>query len=347
MINKAIRILWVGVLMSTLAHCIKEPAKPQNPNLPKESSIRVAVLCEGNYLWNNAQLDVYYPDSNILWSDAFTQVNQRQIGDVLHSGLVIQDAIWLVVNNSGNIVVLDKHHLKVKQTINISKSPRYLTSFGGKIYVSDLESNAISIYDTATQKIIQIPVLLNPSGVRSGWTEHIEVFHNKIVAAVYDGFLWVFDPIQEKVQRIAAPKGTQYLAIDKNQQLWVASTYNDSSVLTRYDSDFKIIDRYELPKNETITRLKRSVTGDTLWMLVSSELQGMDVRNPGVRFKKTVPYTMGYGLGVNPWNGDIYMSDAYDYLKRGRVAVLNASADSVKADFFTGIIPSEFVFMQP
>jgi DNA-binding beta-propeller fold protein YncE len=58
-----------------------------------------------------------------------------------------------------------------------------------------------------------------------------------------------------------------------------------------------------------------------------------------------VPYTTGYGLAVNPQNGDIYITDAYDYIRKGRVVILNAGADSIKNSFFSGIIPSSFVFL--
>jgi hypothetical protein len=88
-----------------------------------------------------------------------------------------------------------------------------------------------------------------------------------------------------------------------------------------------------------------SVTGDSLWLLVGGELQCRNLRNPRVAIKKVVPYTVGYGLGVNPYNGDVYISDAYDYIRKGRVVGLNAGGDSMKYSFFSGIIPASFVFL--
>ncbi len=345
MTNLSLRGLVLISLSVFLNACLKEPQRHQNSNMGGSKN-SVAVLCEGNYLWNNAQLDMYDPDSQWVWSNAFESANNRPLGDVLQSGVYWNNTLWLVVNNSGKMMALNPESLKLKKQIDISKSPRFMTYFDGKIYVSDLESNEISIFDTLTENLRKIPVLPNPSGVRSGWTENILVFQGKIVSAVNDGFLWIYNPQNDSVVLKVAEKGAQLLCLDKQNRLWLAATDKDRSVLTCYDQTFSVQGRYEFPPEEKITRLKASVTGDTLWMLVSSKLQGFDINKPQEMIKRTVPYTMAYGLGVNPYNGDIYLSDAFDYIKKGRVVVLNAQGDSVKNDFFSGIIPSEFVFIR-
>ena len=52
---------------------------------------------------------------------------------------------------------------------------------------------------------------------------------------------------------------------------------------------------------------------------------------------------MYYGLGVEPVTGDVYVSDAIDYMQKGRV--LRYSKSGVKLDSFTAdIIPGAFCF---
>jgi hypothetical protein len=75
---------------------------------------------------------------------------------------------------------------------------------------------------------------------------------------------------------------------------------NDVSILTCFDENFQVKERVVLPQGENITRMCRSVTGDSLWLLVGGELQCRNLRNPRVAIKKVVPYTVGYGFGVNP-----------------------------------------------
>ncbi len=327
-----------------LSACIKEP-QSNNSNKPSLNAAPVAVLCEGNFMWNNAQLDIFNPDSDSLWSRAFESVNQRPLGDVLQSGLVYGNTLWLVVNNSGKLLGLNSKTCKLQQQIEISKSPRFALAHQGKLYVTDIESNAITILDTATRNTQKIQVLPNPNGIRSGWTENIVTFNNKIVAAVYDGFLWVYDPISQEKTLVSSPKGTQLLSVDKQNRLWVGGSEADSSFMHALNANLEVTQRISFPKGNNLSRMCLSATRDTMWLLLGGNLQARDLQKPQIPINKIVPYTTGYGLGVNPQNGDIYISDAYDFISRGRVAVLNAGADSVKTSFFTGINPGAFVFL--
>ena len=333
-------------LIVGMVSCIKEPVKPNNDFNPSESA-RVAVLCEGNFMWNNAQLDVYLPDSNKLQSNVFEIVNYRPLGDVLQSGIIYGNTFWLVVNNSGLVIGLDPKSFKIKHKINISKSPRYAVGYKGKLYVSDLESNAITQLDTQTLEIKTFKVLENPKGQRSGWTENITVYNDKIVAAVYDGYLWVLNPVDESIVRIESIKGSQLLEIDAENRLWVGVSDGDSSSLLKFNSNFKLENRIDFPKGNNLNRMCKTVSGDSLWILISGQLECRDLKNPSVAIHTVIPYTEGYGLSVNPQNGDIYVSDAIDYISKGRVVVMNAKADSIKNSFYSGIIPSDFVFIAP
>lgn len=334
------------VLIVGMVSCIKEPEKPDNDFTPSESA-HVAILCEGNFMWNNAQLDVYMPDSNKLQSNVFEIVNNRPLGDVLQSGIIYGNTFWLVVNNSGLLLGLDPKSFKIKHQINISKSPRYAVGYKGKLYVTDLESNAITQLDTQTFEIKTFKVLENPKGQRSGWTENIAVYNDKIVAAVYDGYLWVLNPVDESIVRIESTKGSQLLEIDAENRLWVGVSDGDSSSLLKFNSNFKLENRIDFPKGNNLNRMCKTVSGDSLWILISGQLECRDLKNPSVAIPTVIPYTEGYGLSVNPQNGDIYVSDAIDYISKGRVVVMNAKADSIKNSFYSGIIPSDFVFITP
>ncbi len=340
-----IRTTLIAIIIFFMGSCIKEPVDSGNVNVSAKDA-RVAVLCEGNFMWNNAQLDIYNPDSNTLWSNAFEAVNNRPIGDVLQSGLLYGNTLWLVVNNSGLIVGVNPETLKVKHQVNVGKSPRFATALNGKLYISDLENNAVTVLDTQSLSSRIIPVRKNATGTRVGWTEHIIEYNNQIVSAVYDGYIWVYDPQTDISKLITCPKGAQFLSVDAQNRLWVGANDADSSSLTCLNADFAVTERVEFPPKNNLTRMCLSLSRDSLWMLVGGNLECCDLRNPKKSvFVQVVPYTTGYGLAVNPQNGDIYIADPYDYIRKGRVVILNAGADSIKNSFFSGIIPSGFVFL--
>ncbi len=344
-INMRIRTSLITILILSLGSCIKEPSDSGN-GIVSAKETRVAVLCEGNFMWNNAQLDIYNPDSNTLWSNAFEAVNNRPIGDVLQSGLLYGNTLWLVVNNSELIVAVDPQTLKVKHQINAGKSPRFATALNGKLYISDLENNAITVLDTQSLGTRTLSVRKNATGTRVGWTEDIIEYNQHIVSAVYDGYIWVYDPVTDSSRLITCAKGAQFLCKDAQNRLWVGANDADSSSLTCLNENFTVTERVEFPPKNNLTRMCLSRTRDSLWLLIGGNLQCCDLRNTKKSiFVPIVPYTTGYGLAVNPQNGDIYITDAYDYIRKGRVVILNAGADSVKNSFFSGIIPSNFVFL--
>lgn len=305
---------------------------------------KVGILCEGNFLWGNAQLDVWVPDSNLFVDKAFEQANQKPIGDILQSAFRYGSSLYLLVNNSGLLYALNPTTLEVRKRITGFKSPRYAAAHDGKIYITDLEANAVSVYDTLTEEITSIQILKNAEGVRSGWTEGICFWNQKMVAAVNDGFLWVFDPLTNSSELIEADTGSKQLAIDSRNRLWIGSSSGKQSSLKALSQNFEVVYAKSWTNEGELSRLSASLTGDTLWFIRSGTLAGLSIESPEIEFSKVVPYTDIYGMEVDPTTGEIYVSDAGDYVSRGRWSVLNPSGDSIIHSGKTGIIPGGFVF---
>jgi hypothetical protein len=59
-----------------------------------------------------------------------------------------------------------------------------------------------------------------------------------------------------------------------------------------------------------------------------------------------IPGTSGnfYGLGIHPISGDVYVSDAIDFVQQGKV-LRYSSAGTLSSDFTVGIIPGDFLFV--
>ncbi len=53
-----------------------------------------------------------------------------------------------------------------------------------------------------------------------------------------------------------------------------------------------------------------------------------------------------YGLGIHPANGNIYVSDAKDYVQNGTVYQYNQVTGSLVRTFPAGRIPGSFCFTQ-
>jgi streptogramin lyase len=287
---------------------------------------------------------VWSADSNLFVDKAFEKANQKPIGDVLQSAFMYGNTLYLVVNNSGILYALNPNTLKVRKRITGFKSPRYAAAHNGKIYISDLEANAVNVYDTLTDELKSVQILQNAKGTRSGWSEDICFWNQNIVAAVNDGFLWIFDPATSVSKLIEADTGSKYLAIDSRNRLWIGANSGNQSSLKALNQNLEEVYAKTWTKEGELTRLKASLTGDTMWLIRSGQLAGISVGSPEEEFSKVVPYTNIYGMGIDPNTGEIYVSDAGDYVSRGRWSVLNPAGDSIIYSGKTGIIPGGFVF---
>ena len=139
------------LLVLAFAGCADDIIDPDKDkkDLPKGGE-RVAVLCEGNFMWANARLDLIQTDTGMsqLLSNVYEKANNKPIGDVLQSGLVAGNNLFLSINNSGKVLGLDPYTFKQKKMNAKLKSPRCLMMVGGDLWVSDLYANRISVLDT-------------------------------------------------------------------------------------------------------------------------------------------------------------------------------------------------------
>ena len=327
-----------------LSACTDELISEGNDLLTLESR-KIGILCEGNFLWENAQMDVWVPDSSSFISNAFEKANNKPLGDVLQSAVLYGSKLYLVVNSSGIVYSVNPKTLEVLERYTTGfTSPRYAVGYQGKLYVSEINANNVVVLDTLDGSISEIPVMKKTNGERSGWTENITVWNNKIISAVYDGFLWVYSPSEKETDLIALDTGAQYLAVDAKKRLWVGCSHGKSSSLTAFDVDFNTIARKEWKNEGSMGHLSNSMTGDTLWYTISGELKGITIDDMDNEFSVKVPYASIYGMDVDPRTGEIYVSDALDYVSRGRWSVLNPAGDSIIHSGKTGIIPGGFVF---
>ncbi len=304
--------LALGSLVTSCTPEDKPAPSPKNIPLAK-----VLILCEGNFLWENAQLDVWLPDSQILISNAYELQNNKPLGDVLQSGLYANGRLWLSVNNSGKILELDPKTL-IETKKNISPNyPRYMAyslAFQS-LFVTDLKKNRVRELDA--QSLIlkhEYPVLPQKMGEFSGWTEHILEWNQKIVAANLDGNILIMDPVLKSQKLIKVDSGAQYLAVDKQNQLWVVSSKANESSITLVDAD-------EPPKvyrlNMPIQRISLGVNKDTLWVLNQNRVHFIDLKNTSSGVILNQAFTIKdaqniYSMGVHPQTGEFYIGDARD-----------------------------------
>lgn len=334
----------------------------------------IIILNEGNFNRANASLSVWrYPSSEIR-NGAFSAVNGLALGDVAQSAIMTSEHLFVVVNNSDVIHVLDAQSLALRAQIAfpIGSSPRELAPLRLESVVQDwtpsepalgavthLFDGSVSLVDLTANTPLspRIKVGLNPDKIVShrgrwfvanwgfGADSTIMVLSASQGDAGEPESYFVSDTL-------VAGRGPREMVIDAEERLWVVC-----EGYTAYDESFNVIEEesrpgglygFDLRTGQQIHRLELPATGEDL--LYDSGANKLYFLSEGVRvFDLTTlelsqePLIQGsyYALGAGP-SGEILLSDAGDYVSAGDVFLYSAQG-SLLASARAGIIPGHFV----
>lgn len=308
----------------------------------------VLIVNEGNFGFGNASLSLYNPTSNEVNQKIF-QVNNngRPIGDVAQSATVIDDRIFIVVNHSNKIEVVNRSDFNSVGSIKDLNSPRYILPISPtKAYVSDLYEDKIYIIN---------PQTLAVSGTieSKGWTEEMTLINNKAFVCHADSNqVWVIDvTTDEVIHKINTHIEPLSIRLDQNNQLWLRCSGGLNSgqgVLYKIDpltfEVKKIITTFH--GRQKLGQIEIDKNGHFLYCLIEGDIYRYKIDDTDL---PTLPFIKGanrlfYDLGYDSVNHELYVCDAIDYLQRGVVTRYNTLGEEGNT-FKVGIIPGNILFL--
>lgn len=140
-------------LATTILSCTDE-------NITPESSYKITrnflVLSQGSYGGNNSSLAYYSTDSTQNSTTFFSNKNGRELGETANDMIKYGSKIYIVVNGSSNVEVINANTGIVEKQIPMyhgttAKEPRYIVSHGGKVYVSSYDDTVTRIDTTSLE----------------------------------------------------------------------------------------------------------------------------------------------------------------------------------------------------
>ena len=326
----------IVALFILVSSCEKPTTSPQEEHFLSNG---VLIANEGNFQRGNASVSFYDTENDTVLEKVFQGVNQRPLGDVLQSIHIHEDKAYLVLNNSGNIEVVDKNSFELEGTISGFISPRYIQLISSnKAYVSDLFSDKIAIVDL---NINAISDYINCEG----WIEEMVQIDDLVyVANLASNQIYIIDSsTDEIVDSIAVFNSINSLKIDDQNRLWICGTDQGLGRVICIDASTKTeLYSYtfegENPTDLFVTELGHDVyfLSNGVWHI--NEFTDEIITSPIIPSEGR----LFYGLSVNDDN--IYIADAINYVQKGTVWIYDLQT-TLLDEWEVGIIPSEFDFI--
>ncbi len=350
-------IVFLFFIFLTFFSCKDEEIIPPIPELSEEG---IFVLNEGNFTFGNGSLSYLDLNTEEIYNQIFFEVNGFPLGDVPQSILEIGDIMYIVVNNSGKIVAIDKNDFQHIGTISGMISPRYMVQISEtEALVSDLYSKYVSIVDLETLQVSGSIFVGNS-------TEALLKVDNVVYATgwTYNDKLYKIDLDSRKVidSLIIGPQPNSIVQ-DKDDKLWVL--FDGSFQGSPYGHFFPGIAKVD-PENFTVEEklifdskdgspkgLKRNIEGDTLYYINASYASSGGINKGVFRMSiyegqiPVVPFIaeregLFNGLAIAPVTKEIYISDARDYQRAGWLWRYSAGGELLDS-FQVDLIPGEIV----
>jgi len=324
----------------------KSDDEQQDPIPLNEST--VVILNEGNYNFGNASLTLYNEQDKSVNQKGFQTNNQgRPIGDVVQSAIQIGNELFVVVNNSSKIEILNVSNLTSITAIQQLNSPRYITVANStKAYVSDLYEDKLYVINPSSHEVVK-------TIETKGWIEEMAITNGKLYLTHVDSNqIWIFDVQTDTVlQKINTHQQPQYIEIDKDKIAWISCSgglNGGKSALYKLDtsSDSVLSILEGASSNYKIGELELNSTKDELHFLGNDGLYAMNVNAAVLPNSPKIGQgnRLFYGFSIHPTTNEIYISDAIDYQQRGVVYRFNYSVTQMDA-FKVGIIPGDIIFL--
>lgn len=337
-----LKLLISAIALLSITACVKDKPDPTPQVVLPPNAQKIYVINEGNFGGKNASISVFDPNSGTVIEDYYKNQNNVTLGDVAQSMAKINGDYYIVVNNSGKIVVCDAN-FKIKRTIAGLTSPRYILGVSNqKAYVSDIYANVLHIVDLSTGTktgSITLP----------GKSEQMVMLFSKVYVSNTDkNYVYVINAANNTLMdSINVGINAGSLVLDKNDKLWVLSsgTSTVAGKLSLIDPTTNSISwTQNFASNEKAAYLCINGTKDTLYYANKDGICRMPIVATALP-NAFIPSTSNiYGLGVHPTRCELFVADALDYTSRSKIYGYKTSDGAPVGSFYAGLISNGFFF---
>lgn len=381
--NKTLFILFLSILCCITSCREDELVVPTEYNLlPFEPTTNVNpigmyLLNEGNMGSNKSTIDFVDFKNAYYIRNMYAERNPtviKELGDVGNDIQIYGNKLYAVINCSHKVEVMDAHTLvRIGQIdipncryIKFDKGNAYVSAYVGPVAIDpDAQLGAVYRVDTASLAITGKCIVGYQPDELEILGEYIYVVNSGgYRVPKYDYTISVVEKFgMTQVEKIPVGINLHRIEADKYGKLWVTSRGNYGSIRSKIfvlekESKFSrkmvVTDTLDIPCSEM------HIQGDSLYFY-SVEWSNQEEKNHiaygiiDVRTKELVTdhfitdgtekdIEVPYGINVHPITGDIYVTDAKNYVSSGALHCYSREGKK-KWSVRSGDIPAHMVFL--
>lgn len=333
----------------------------------------IYLVNQGNQGSNKARLDFLNFHNGFYIRDVFTEYNPevvKGLGDTGNDVQVYKGKVFVVVNGSHKVEIMDAYSMKRLAQVDVPNcrfiafdgNSAYVTSYvakdkealktqKGALYRIDLDTYKVTGQVTMGYQPEQLVIMdgkayvANSGGYVAGYDDTVSVVDLKSMKVEYD-------------IKVAINLGL--MLVDAEGTIWVSSQGNFSDVSSTLNYLVKKGDKYELGGSVNVPVSSMALAGDKIYVIGSTytppawaltttynivnaktrKLESGSFITDGTESDIATAFT----VTVNPGNGDIYVTDAKDYVSSGTLHCYTGSGKH-KWSVRTGDIPARIAFL--
>ena len=374
--------LWL--LLCALAACREdelvvpteyEPLPGERIN-PQADPQGLYVLNEGNMGSNKASIDFVDFRNAYYVRNLYAERNPsivKELGDVGNDLQIYGSKLYAVVNCSHKVEVMDARSGRRLGQVDIPNC-RYIRFHKGQAYVSsyvapvqidpDAPRGAVYRVDTASLQVTgRVTVGYQPEEMAFAGDYLYVANSGGYRAPLYDRTLSVVEPEgMKQTAKIDVAPNLHRVRLDRRGQLWVSSRGDRSSTPSRLfvlqkeegRNRYAVSDTVDVPCSDLALR------GDSLYFISAAwdeqtETNAVrygiiDIRTHQVLTDHFITdgterdIAVPYGIALHPANGDIYVTDAKNYVSSGKLHCYSREG-KLRWSVRTGDIPAHMAFL--
>lgn len=376
-VNAKYTLMILVALSSVISACRKDPQvipEEQVGVLPPDPTRNLQgfyLVNEGNMGMNKASLDYMDFTTGQYRRNIYNEINPAQVnglGDVANDVAIYGSKLYVVVNASNKVEVMDAKSGKRIKQINVTNA-RYITFKNGKAYVSAYLGK-IGVPDAPNGVVIQIDTtsLTEEKRVEVGrQPEEMAIVGQKLYVANSGGYTPLNYDTRVSVIDLNSFTLIKNIEVAINLHRVKADKYGDVYVTSRGDymnnhSKIFVIDtqtdqvktRFDIGANNMVIDDDVAYFYGSEWSNSTGKFTlsyGMlDVKNEKILDKKFITdgtdknIVIPYGIAVDKFTKEVFVTDARDYVSPGVLYCFDPSGRK-KWSVVTGDIPAHLAMV--